>query len=43
VLDDFTMVELARNAYGVVFSEEIDFTVDVEATEKARAALRAAA
>jgi N-methylhydantoinase B/oxoprolinase/acetone carboxylase alpha subunit len=43
VLDDFTTVELARNAYGVVFSEEIDFTVDVEATEKARAALRAAA
>ena len=40
VLDDFTTVDLARSAYGVVFENEVDFKVDADATEKARASLR---
>ena len=42
VLDDFTTVELARDAYGVVFVDERDFEVDAEATERRRAEVRAA-
>jgi N-methylhydantoinase B/oxoprolinase/acetone carboxylase alpha subunit len=41
VLDDFTTVELARDAYGVVFRDERTLEVDVEATERRRAELRA--
>ena len=41
VLDDFTTVELARDAYGVVFRDERALEVDVEATERRRAELRA--
>ena len=40
VLDDFTTVALARDAYGVVFKDERDFEVDVEATEALRCELR---
>jgi N-methylhydantoinase B len=43
VLDDFTTIELARSAYGVIFRDGADLEVDVEATEKARAGLRGAA
>jgi len=42
VLDDFTTIELARSAYGVVFRDGADLELDVEATEKARAELRGA-
>ena len=42
VLDDFTTVELARSAYGVVFKDGVDLEVDAEETEKARAGLRGA-
>ena len=38
VLDDFTSIELAREAYGVVISE--DLVVDEKATEELRAKLR---
>jgi N-methylhydantoinase B/oxoprolinase/acetone carboxylase alpha subunit len=41
VLDDFTTVDLARDAYGVVFRDERTLEVDVEATERRRAELRA--
>ena len=34
VLDDFTTIELARDAYGVVFVDERDFEIDAEATER---------
>jgi N-methylhydantoinase B len=42
VLDDFTTVELARDAYGVVFRDEKRLEVDAEGTERRRAELRAA-
>jgi N-methylhydantoinase B/oxoprolinase/acetone carboxylase alpha subunit len=42
VLDDFTTIELARDAYGVVFVDERDLEVDAEATERRRAEVRAA-
>jgi N-methylhydantoinase B/oxoprolinase/acetone carboxylase alpha subunit len=42
VLDDFTTVELARDAYGVVFASEETLEVDAEATARRRAELRAA-
>src|SRR5919201_746609 len=42
VLDDFTTVELAREAYGVVFTDEKTVEIDAEATEARRAELRAA-
>ena len=42
VLDDFTTIELARDAYGVVFVDERDFEVDAEATERRRAEVLAA-
>jgi N-methylhydantoinase B/oxoprolinase/acetone carboxylase alpha subunit len=41
ILDDFTTVELARAAYGVVFRDEQSLEVDAEATEALRAELRA--
>lgn len=41
VLDDFTTLELARDAYGVVFTDERTLEVDGEATAELRAQLRA--
>ena len=41
VLDDFTTIELARDAYGVIFVDEKTLDVDGEATERRRAELRA--
>jgi N-methylhydantoinase B/oxoprolinase/acetone carboxylase alpha subunit len=41
VLDDFTTVELARDAYGVVFADERSLEIDAAATEALRAELRA--
>jgi N-methylhydantoinase B/oxoprolinase/acetone carboxylase alpha subunit len=37
VLDDFTTLELAREAYGVVFRDEATLEIDEEATAAARA------
>jgi N-methylhydantoinase B/oxoprolinase/acetone carboxylase alpha subunit len=42
VLDGFTTVELAREAYGVVFLDERDYAVDGEATEALRRELQEA-
>jgi N-methylhydantoinase B/oxoprolinase/acetone carboxylase alpha subunit len=42
VLDDFTTIELARDAYGVIFVDEKTLEVDVQATERRREELRAA-
>ena len=42
VLDDFTTLELARDAYGVIFADERSLEIDGEATERRRAELRAA-
>ncbi len=41
VLDDFTTIELAREAYGVVFVDEKTFEIAAAATEALRAELRA--
>ena len=41
VLDDFTTIELARDAYGVVFEDERTLEIDAGATETLRAELRA--
>ena len=41
VLDDFTTVELARDAYGVVFADETALEIDRDATDALRAKLRA--
>jgi N-methylhydantoinase B len=41
VLDDFTTIELARDAYGVVFKDERSLEIDEQATEELRAKLRA--
>jgi len=41
VLDDFTSLELAREAYGVVFVDERTLEIDDAATEKLRAELAA--
>jgi N-methylhydantoinase B/oxoprolinase/acetone carboxylase alpha subunit len=41
VLDDFTTIELARDAYGVVFADEGTLELDTDATDKLRADLRA--
>jgi len=41
VLDDFTTLELARDAYGVVFSDQQTLEVDAPATEHLRGELRA--
>ncbi len=41
VLDDFTTVQLARDAYGVVFRDGRTLEIDVAATESLRAELRA--
>jgi N-methylhydantoinase B/oxoprolinase/acetone carboxylase alpha subunit len=40
VLDDFTTIELAREAYGVIFADERTLEVDTAATEQLRAELR---
>jgi N-methylhydantoinase B/oxoprolinase/acetone carboxylase alpha subunit len=42
VLDDFTTVELAHDAYGVVFVDELDLEIDEEATAELRQELRSA-
>ncbi|MCY4086514.1 MAG: hydantoinase B/oxoprolinase family protein [Actinomycetia bacterium] len=39
VLDDFTTVELARDAYGVVFADEQTLEIDADATARLRAEL----
>ena len=41
ILDDFTTLELARAAYGVVFTDEQSLEIDAEATEALRTELRA--
>jgi N-methylhydantoinase B/oxoprolinase/acetone carboxylase alpha subunit len=41
VLDDFTTVELARDAYGVVFADARTLEIDDAATEARRTELRA--
>jgi N-methylhydantoinase B/oxoprolinase/acetone carboxylase alpha subunit len=41
VLDDFTTVELARDAYGVVFADETTLEIDRVATDALRTTLRA--
>jgi N-methylhydantoinase B/oxoprolinase/acetone carboxylase alpha subunit len=41
VLDDFTTLELARDAYGVVFADESTLEIDAQATEELRQELRA--
>jgi N-methylhydantoinase B/oxoprolinase/acetone carboxylase alpha subunit len=41
VLDDFTTIELARDAYGVVFADERTLAIDDAATEQLRGELRA--
>jgi hypothetical protein len=41
VLDDFTTIELARDAYGVVFADERTLELDQEATARLREELRA--
>jgi N-methylhydantoinase B/oxoprolinase/acetone carboxylase alpha subunit len=41
VLDDFATIELARDAYGVVFADEVTFEIDREATDALRTELRA--
>jgi N-methylhydantoinase B/oxoprolinase/acetone carboxylase alpha subunit len=40
VLDDFTSLELAREAYGVVFADERTLEIDTAATERLRGELR---
>ena len=39
VLDDFTTIELARDAYGVVFADEVSLEIDADATAELRAEL----
>jgi hypothetical protein len=41
VLDDFTTIELAREAYGVVFVDEVSLEIDQTATAALREELRA--
>ena len=40
VLDDFTTVALARDAYGVIFVDENTLEIDEAATDKQRAEIR---
>ena len=40
ILDDFTTIELARHAYGVVFGDERTLEIDAQATEELRRELR---
>src|SRR5262245_39267443 len=42
ILDDFATIEIARDAYGVVFRDERTLELDGEATERRRAEMRAA-
>jgi N-methylhydantoinase B len=41
VLDDYTTIELARDAYGVIFKDTKSLEIDAEATERKRAEIRA--
>jgi N-methylhydantoinase B/oxoprolinase/acetone carboxylase alpha subunit len=41
VLDDFTTIELARDAYGVIFTDVKSLEIDAAATEAKRAEIRA--
>jgi hypothetical protein len=41
VLDDFATIELARDAYGVVFADERTLEIDEEATAALRAEMAA--
>jgi N-methylhydantoinase B/oxoprolinase/acetone carboxylase alpha subunit len=41
VLDDFATIDVARDAYGVVFADERTLEIDTAATEKLRGELRA--
>src|SRR5262249_25164053 len=43
VLDDFTTIELARDAYGVVFADERTLEIDHDGPEALRTRLRAGA
>jgi N-methylhydantoinase B len=40
ILDDFTTIDLARDAYGVVFADERTLEIDARATEELRQELR---
>ena len=40
VLDDFTTIDIARDAYGVVFVDERTLEIDVAATDALRVELR---
>jgi len=42
ILDDFSTLVLAREAYGVVFKDEVSLEIDLAATEAARTEIRAA-
>lgn len=42
ILDDFTTITLAREAYGVIFKDEVSLEIDHAATEVARAEIKAA-
>jgi len=42
ILDDFTTLELARDAYGVIFADEKTLEIDLDATEAERRRLRSA-
>lgn len=42
ILDDFTSIVLAREAYGVIFKDEVSLEIDEAATAAARAEIRAA-
>jgi N-methylhydantoinase B/oxoprolinase/acetone carboxylase alpha subunit len=39
ILDDFTTIDLARDAYGVVFADEGTLEIDVDATARLRSEL----
>ena len=41
ILDDFTTIDLAREAYGVVFVDERELEIDEEATKRRRDEIRA--
>jgi N-methylhydantoinase B/oxoprolinase/acetone carboxylase alpha subunit len=42
ILDDFTSIQLARDAYGVIFKDEVSLEIDEAATVAARAEIKAA-
>src|SRR5207237_1899045 len=41
ILDDFATIEIARDAYGVVFADERTLEIERAATERRRAEIRA--